>query len=86
MEARGQDHEAALATQHETLTAETAAVRTELAGLQVVEVPITFVERAEGDSKMSADITREAIVNVARWGVTARAKVLGDKAQRLLGR
>ena len=60
--------------------------RTELAGLHVVEVPITFVERAEGDSKMSADITREAIVNVARWGVTARAKVLGDKARRLLGR
>ena len=60
--------------------------RTELAGLQVVEVPITFVERAEGDSKMSADITREAIVNVAKWGVTARAKALRDKAQGLLGR
>ena len=60
--------------------------RTELAGLQVVEVPITFVERAEGDSKMSADITREAIVNVAKWGVTARAEVLRDKAQGLLGR
>lgn len=60
--------------------------RTELAGLRVVEVPITFVERAEGDSKMSADITREAVVNVAKWGVSARAKVLRNKAQALLSR
>lgn len=57
--------------------------RTELAGLRVVEVPITFVERAEGDSKMSADITREAIVNVAKWGLSARAKVLSDKVAAL---
>ena len=47
--------------------------RTERAGLSVVEVPITFVERAEGESKMSPDVTREAVVRVAQWGLTARA-------------
>lgn len=60
--------------------------RTELAGLKVVEVPITFVERAEGVSKMSGDITREAVVNVAKWGLAARARVLREKINRRLGR
>lgn len=49
------------------------------AGLQVVEVPITFVERERGDSKMSGDIVMEAFLRVAAWGVGARTK-------RLLGR
>ncbi|NHU84300.1 polyprenol monophosphomannose synthase [Kocuria sp. JC486] len=60
--------------------------RTELAGLKVVEVPITFVERAEGVSKMSGDITKEAVINVAKWGTTARARVLRDKFNALVGR
>ncbi len=38
-------------------------------GFRVVEVPITFVEREYGESKMSGDIVREALVNVTRWGV-----------------
>ena len=38
------------------------------AGLSVVEVPITFVERAEGESKMSPDVTREAVVRgLVHW-------------------
>ncbi len=45
------------------------AVRT---GLAVVEVPITFVEREIGVSKMGQDIVREALVNVTRWGVEYR--------------
>ncbi|HSJ72975.1 MAG TPA: glycosyltransferase, partial [Miltoncostaeaceae bacterium] len=37
-----------------------------LAGLRVVEVPITFTERARGSSKMSRGIVREAAVLVPR--------------------
>jgi dolichol-phosphate mannosyltransferase len=36
------------------------------AGLRVVEVPITFAERASGESKMSGAIKREGIVVVLR--------------------
>ncbi|WP_028278709.1 polyprenol monophosphomannose synthase [Arthrobacter sp. H5] len=41
-------------------------------GLRIVEVPITFVEREFGDSKMSGNIVLEAIGNVTRWGLAAR--------------
>ncbi len=39
------------------------------AGLRVVEVPIDFTERDEGVSKMSPAIVREALRQVAVWGV-----------------
>ncbi len=42
------------------------------AGYRVVEVPITFVERELGRSKMSGDIVREALVSLTRWGVHYR--------------
>ena len=48
------------------------AYRVVNAGLRVVEVPITFVEREFGDSKMSQRIVREAMQQVTRWGVRAR--------------
>ena len=48
-------------------------VRAVRAGLTVVEVPITFVEREIGVSKMGRDIIREALTNVTRWGVAHRA-------------
>lgn len=41
-------------------------------GLIVREVPITFVEREVGDSKMSGRIVREALTNVTRWGMRHR--------------
>jgi dolichol-phosphate mannosyltransferase len=44
-------------------------LRTLAAGLKVTEVPITFVEREHGASKMSNAIVREAFVRVAQWGV-----------------
>lgn len=48
------------------------------AGLTIVEVPITFVERELGASKMSGNIVFEAIANVTRWGLGARwAKLTG---------
>jgi dolichol-phosphate mannosyltransferase len=38
------------------------------AGMTVVEVPITFVERERGQSKMSSAIVREALWRVTVWG------------------
>ncbi len=55
------------------------AWRAVLAGLRVVEVPIEFVERALGASKMSGSIVREALWRVTVWGVTRR---VGRRAQR----
>ncbi len=42
-------------------------------GLRVVEVPITFVEREVGDSKMNNDIVREALGRIMVWGLQHRA-------------
>ena len=42
------------------------------AGKKVVEVPITFTERAHGNSKMSRAIVAEALWKVTEWGVTGR--------------
>jgi dolichol-phosphate mannosyltransferase len=44
------------------------ALRAQVAGLTVTEVPITFVERELGRSKLSGSVTREALVSVLRWG------------------
>ncbi|WP_433548610.1 polyprenol monophosphomannose synthase [Streptomyces sp. CA-294286] len=50
------------------------------AGFHVVEVPITFVEREIGESKMSNDIVVEALWRVTAWGVGSRTgKILGRK-------
>jgi dolichol-phosphate mannosyltransferase len=46
------------------------------AGLRVVEVPITFVEREVGDSKMSGDIVAESLRRITGWGVRHRARQL----------
>ncbi|WP_448623418.1 polyprenol monophosphomannose synthase [Geodermatophilus sp. URMC 64] len=50
------------------------------AGARVVEVPITFTERAHGRSKMSGSIVAEALVRVTAWGLRDRL------ADRLPGR
>ena len=42
------------------------------AGLTITEVPITFVERERGASKMSNTVIFEAFSRVARWGIGAR--------------
>lgn len=44
------------------------------AGGTVVEVPITFVEREAGTSKMSGAIIREALIKVTAWGAAHRAR------------
>jgi dolichol-phosphate mannosyltransferase len=43
------------------------------AGFRVCEVPITFVERMRGESKMSGAIVREALLRTTAWGVRHRA-------------
>jgi dolichol-phosphate mannosyltransferase len=49
-------------------------------GFHVVEVPITFVERERGDSKMSRDIVAEALWRVTAWGLRGRMRqVLGRR-------
>jgi dolichol-phosphate mannosyltransferase len=48
------------------------------AGLRVAEVPITFVERTEGASKMSGAIVREALWQVTRWGIAYRVGQLRE--------
>jgi dolichol-phosphate mannosyltransferase len=42
------------------------------AGLTVLEVPITFIDRARGASKMSRAVMAEAFWRVAQWGVADR--------------
>jgi len=42
------------------------------AGFRVIEVPITFAERERGESKMSGDIVREALLRVTEWGAAHR--------------
>ncbi len=44
------------------------------AGLRVVEVPVTFVERELGRSKMSAAIVFEAMGRVTAWGIARRLR------------
>jgi dolichol-phosphate mannosyltransferase len=51
-------------------------------GYRVVEVPITFVERVRGESKMSGAIVREALVKVTQWGVTYRTEQLRSVLRR----
>lgn len=50
------------------------------AGFHVAEVPITFVERVAGTSKMSGAIVREALVQVTLWGL--RDLLGGERAGR----
>nr|WP_228563205.1 polyprenol monophosphomannose synthase [Catenulispora rubra] len=50
------------------------------AGLKVVEVPITFVERELGASKMSGAIVAEALWRTAFWGTSYRlGRLVGKK-------
>jgi dolichol-phosphate mannosyltransferase len=44
------------------------------AGMTIKEVPITFVERERGASKMSRTVIFEAFGRVARWGISARLR------------
>jgi dolichol-phosphate mannosyltransferase len=55
-------------------------------GFVIAEVPITFLEREHGESKMSGSIVREAYVKVTTWGLARRRSQVADLARRALGR
>jgi dolichol-phosphate mannosyltransferase len=48
------------------------AYRTLRLGMTVTEVPIRFVERVRGDSKMTPAVARESLVRITRWGLHER--------------
>jgi dolichol-phosphate mannosyltransferase len=48
------------------------AWRAVLANLRITEVPITFVERELGESKMDSSIVKEALWRVTQWGIEKR--------------
>jgi dolichol-phosphate mannosyltransferase len=50
------------------------------AGLTVREVPIEFVERVRGDSKMSGAVATESLRRITRWGLRERR----DQVRRAL--
>ena len=50
-----------------------------LAGAKAVEVPITFVERINGVSKMSRAIVIEALWQTTLWGISRRLRPNADK-------
>lgn len=56
--------------------------RVHQAGGHIVEVPIVFVERTEGVSKMNSSIVREALARTTVWGAQHRLR----QARRLAGR
>ena len=55
------------------------AMAADLAGARATEVPITFVERVNGVSKMSKAIVVEALTQTTRWGVARRLRPNADK-------
>ena len=50
------------------------AFRTLAVGLRVVEVPIEFVERTRGDSKMTPEVATESLRLITRWGLRERRR------------
>jgi dolichol-phosphate mannosyltransferase len=52
-------------------------------GGRIQEVPIRFVDREHGDSKMSAATIVEALLMVTRWGVARAWSRLGSEAHRV---
>ena len=58
-------------------------VRTLAAGLTVREVPIEFVERVRGDSKMSGAVAVESMRLITRWGLRERAEQARGRVRRV---
>lgn len=55
------------------------------AGLRVREVPIEFVERVRGESKMSPDVAVESLRRITRWGLRERRAQLHDVLSKRKG-
>jgi dolichol-phosphate mannosyltransferase len=52
------------------------------AGLRVVEVPIAFVERVRGESKITGAVAVESLARITAWGVHERRRQLTNLAFR----
>ena len=52
------------------------------AGGRIVEMPITFLEREAGQSKLSGGIFTEELSLVTRWGLAKRGGQALDLAQK----
>jgi hypothetical protein len=55
--------------------------RAKRAGARIVEVPIRFVDRVEGESKMSTYIVVEAFALVTWWGLLRALSVFRQKRE-----
>ena len=55
--------------------------RTLRSGLSVREVPIEFVERVRGESKMSPSVAAESLRRITAWGLRERAQQLRRAAR-----
>ncbi|HET6562360.1 MAG TPA: polyprenol monophosphomannose synthase [Marmoricola sp.] len=58
------------------------ALRTSRAGLRVREVPIDFLERERGESKMDRAVAVESLRRITRWGLKERRDRLGALVAR----
>jgi dolichol-phosphate mannosyltransferase len=54
------------------------AWRTAQAGLRIVEVPIEFVERERGQSKMDRSVATESLRRITLWGIAERRRQVRD--------
>jgi dolichol-phosphate mannosyltransferase len=51
-------------------------------GLRVREVPIEFIERVRGDSKMSGQVAAESLKRITAWGLRERREQLTGRWRR----
>jgi dolichol-phosphate mannosyltransferase len=51
-------------------------------GLRVKEVPIEFVERVRGDSKMSGRVAAESLARITAWGLRERREQIARAWRR----
>jgi dolichol-phosphate mannosyltransferase len=58
------------------------AYRTVTCGLRVAEVPIEFIERERGDSKMSGQVASESLKLITPWGLAERRAQLTRSRSR----
>lgn len=57
-------------------------LRTVRAGLRVREVPIEFLERERGESKMDRSVAAESLRRITRWGLQERGARVRDVGSR----
>ncbi len=56
--------------------------RTLQAGLTVREVPIEFIERERGESKMSGTVAAESLARITQWGISERRDQVRSRLAR----